>query len=154
MNSIFVLVVEIWGLIEISSTPSMLLSNQNPCKDVIHIGANTEGYYYHIELMCNEDIGIEYGIQANGEEAKEVCKEINWFTMAATSPSRHAHKEAKESVKNDDIYQEEQQDEQEKLKLVKKAIDCITDCCFDNGCVLMFKKLKNVCVLKRKLMFN
>jgi hypothetical protein len=60
--------------------------------------------------------------------------------MAATSPSRHAHKEAKESVKNDDIYQEEQQDEQEKLKLVKKAIDCITDCCFDNGCVLMFKK--------------
>ena len=103
--------------------------------------------------MCNEDIGIEYGIQANGEEAKELCKEINWFTMGATSPSRYAHKEAKESVKNDDIYQE-QPDEQEKLKLVKKVIDCITDCCFDNGCVLMFKKLKNVCVSKRKLMFN
>lgn len=67
--------MEIWGLIEISSTPSMLLSNKNPCKDVIHIGANAEEYYYHIELMCNEDIGIEYGIQANGEEAKELCKE-------------------------------------------------------------------------------
>ncbi len=154
MNSIFVLVVEIWGLIEISSTPSMLLINKNPCKDVIHIGANAEEYYYHIELMCNEDIGIEYGIQAYGEEAKELCKEINWFTMAATSPSRYAHKEAKESVKNDDMCQEEQQDEQEKLKLVKKAIDCMTDCCFNNGCVLMFKKLKNVCVSKRKVMFN
>jgi hypothetical protein len=146
--------VEIWGLIEISSTPSMLLINKNPCKDVIHIGANAEEYYYHIELMCNEDIGIEYGIQAYGEEAKELCKEINWFTMAATSPSRYAHKEAKESVKNDDMCQEEQQDEQEKLKLVKKAIDCMTDCCFNNGCVLMFKKLKNVCVSKRKVMFN
>ena len=44
MNSIFVLVVEIWGLIEISSTRSMLLSNKNPCKDVIHIGANAERY--------------------------------------------------------------------------------------------------------------
>jgi hypothetical protein len=110
MNSIFVLVVEIWGLIEISSTPLMLLINKNPCKDVIHIGANAEEYYYHIELMCNEDNGIEYGIQAYGEEAKELCKEINWFTMAATSPSRYAHKEAEESVKNDDIYQEEQQD--------------------------------------------
>ena len=147
--------MEIWGLIEISSTPSMLLINKNPCKDVIHIGANAEEYYYHIELMCNEDNGIEYGIQAYGEEAKELCKEINWFTMAAaTSPSRYAHKEAEKSVKNYDIYQEEQQDEQEKLKLVKKAIDCMTDCCFDNGCVLMFKKLKNVCVSKRKVMFN
>ena len=54
---------------------------------------------FWVELMCNEDIGIEYGIQANGEEAKELCKEINWFTMAATSPSRYAHKEAEESVK-------------------------------------------------------
>jgi hypothetical protein len=130
------------------------LINKNPCKDVINIGANAEEYYYHIELMCNEDNGIEYGIQAYGEEAKELCKEINWFTMAATSPSRYAHKEAEGSVKNDDIYQEEQQDEQEKLKLVKKVIDCMTDCCFDNGCVLMFKKLKNVCVSKRKVMFN
>jgi hypothetical protein len=57
-------------------------------------------------------------------------------------------------VKNDDMCQEEQQDEQEKLKLVKKAIDCMTDCCFDNGCVLMFKKLKNICVSKRKVTFN
>jgi hypothetical protein len=146
--------VEIWGLIEISSTLSMLLINKNPCKDVIHIGANAEEYYYHIELMCNEDNGTEYGIQAYGEEAKELYKEINWFTMAATSPSRYTHKGAKESVKNDDMCQEEQQDEQEKLKLVKKAIDCMTDCCFDNGCVLMFKKLKNVCVSKRKVTFN
>jgi hypothetical protein len=59
------------------------------------------------------------------------------------------YKEVQELLENNDLYQEEQ-DEQEKLKLVKKAIDCITDDCFDNGCVLIFKKLKNVCISKRK----
>jgi hypothetical protein len=153
MNSTFVLVVEIWGLINISSFPSVFLSNKNPCKDIIHIGANAEEYY-HIELICNEDNGTEYVIQAYGEEAKELYKEINWFTMASTSPSRHMYKVAEDSLENDEKYQE-LEGEQEKLKLVKKAIDCITDCCFDNGCVLMFKKLKNVCISKRKVvMFN
>ena len=85
MNSTFVLVVEIWGLINIASSPSVFLSNKNPCKDIIHIGANAEEYY-HVELICNEDNGIEYVIQAYGEQAKELYKEINRFT---TTPSRH-----------------------------------------------------------------
>jgi hypothetical protein len=54
-------------------------------------------------------------------------------------------------VKNDDICQEKQQNEQQKLKLVKKVIDCITDCCFDSGCVLMFKKLKKYVYQREKL---
>jgi hypothetical protein len=48
----------------------------------------------------------------------------------------------------------EEEEESDKLKLVKKAIDCITDCCFDNGCILIFKKLGNICVSKRKIMFS
>ena len=62
------------------------------------------------------------------------------------------YKEVEELLGNNDLYQEEK--EQEKLRLVKKAIDCITDDCFDNGCVLIFKELKNVCISKRKVMFN
>lgn len=50
------------------------LSISNPCKDIIHIGANAEEYY-HVELMCNEDNGVEYGIQAYGEEAKELYRD-------------------------------------------------------------------------------
>jgi hypothetical protein len=97
-------------------------------------------------LICDEDNSIEYGILAYGEEAKELYKEINKF---ATTPSRHIYKEVEKLVENDNMYQEEE--EQEKLKLVKKAIGCITDDCFDNGCILIFKKLKNVCISKRKV---
>jgi hypothetical protein len=67
--------------------------------------------------------------------------------------TRYVYKEAEELVENNEKYQEEQE-EQEKLKLVKEAINCITGCCFDNGCILMFKKLRNVCVPKRKITFS
>jgi hypothetical protein len=130
------------------------LSISNPCKDIIRIGANAEEYY-HIELMCNEDNGIEYQIQAYGEEAKELYKEINGFTVAAsaTLPSKHVHKEVEEGLlEKDNKYQQEE--EHKKLKLVMKAINCMADYCFDNGCVLIFKKLNNVCISKRKVMFN
>lgn len=98
---------------------------KNPCKDIIHIGANAEEYY-HIELVCDEDNGI----QAYGKEATELYKEIN-----GSNSSLHDNK-----------YQE-----QERLKLVKDAINCIADCYFDNDCVLIFKKLGNVCVSKKRL---
>jgi hypothetical protein len=125
------------------SSPLFYFSINNHCKGIIHIGTNAEEYY-HVELIC-QDNGIEYGIQAYGEEAKELYKEINGFTIAR---SRHVYKEVEELLENDNKYQEEEK--QEKLKLVKKAIDCITDDCFDNGCVLIFKKLKNVCISKSK----
>ncbi|MFL6434247.1 MAG: hypothetical protein ACJ71O_11000 [Nitrososphaeraceae archaeon] len=124
-------------------SPLFYLSINNPCKDIVQIGANAEEYY-HVELIC-QDNGIEYGIQAYGEEAKELYKEINGFTIAGC---RLVYKEVEELLGNNDLYQEEK--EQEKLKLVKKAIDCITDDGFDNGCVLIFKKLKDACISKRK----
>jgi hypothetical protein len=113
-------------------SPLFHLLIKNPCKDIIHIGANAEEYY-HIELVCDEDNGIEYGIQAYGKEATELYKEINGFNSSL----------------HDNKYQE-----QERLKLVKDAINCIADCYFDNGCVLMFKKLGNVCVSKKKITFS
>ena len=49
-------------------------------------------------------------------------------------------------------HQEQEQDQEEvKLKLVKDAINFITDSCLHSGCVLTFKKLGNVCVYKRKI---
>jgi len=120
-----------------SSRPSLLFHFliRNPCKGIIHIGANAEEYY-HIELVCDEDTDIEYGIQAYGEEAKELYKEISGFISL-----------------HDNKYQQEDQ-EQKKLKLVKQAINCIADCYLDNGCTLMFKKLRNVCVSKKKITFS
>ncbi len=131
------------------SSSLFYLSISNSCKDIIHIGANAEEYY-HVELVCNEDNGIEYGIQAYGEEAKELYKEINMFT---TTPSRYFYKEAEELAEKDNKLRQEEE-EQEKFMLVKKAINCITDCSFNNGCLLIFKKLKNVCISKRKIMFD
>jgi hypothetical protein len=133
----------------LSSSSILYLSIRNLCKNIIHIGTNAEEYY-HVELVCNEDKGIEYGIQAYGEQAKELYKEINRFT---TTPSRYFYKEAEELVEKDNNRQQEGE-EQEKFILVKKAIDCITDCNFNNGCLLIFKKLKNVCISKRKIMFD
>ena len=89
-------------------------------------------------MICNEDNGIEYVIQAYGEQAKELYKEINRF---GTTPCRYFYKEAEELVEKDNKRQQEEE-EQEKFMLVKKAIDCITNYNFNNGCLLIFKKLK------------
>jgi hypothetical protein len=136
-----------------SSNPSLPLFRfliRNPCKDIIHTGTNAEEYY-HVELVCDEENDTEYGIQAYGDEAKELYKEINGFTVHTdTTPSRHMCKE--QLLENDYEHQEPHQEaEAEKLKLVKEAINFIADSCFDSGCVLMFKKLGNVCVYKRKI---
>jgi hypothetical protein len=131
------------------SSSVLYLSISNLCKDIIHIGASAEEYY-HVELICNEDNGIEYVIQAYGEQAKELYKEINRF---GTTPCRYFYKEAEELVEKDNKRQQEEE-EQEKFMLVKKAIDCITNYNFNNGCLLIFKKLKNVCISKRKIMFD
>jgi hypothetical protein len=131
------------------SSSVLYLSISNLCKDIIHIGASAEEYY-HVELICNEDNGIEYAIQAYGEQAKELYKEINRF---GTTPSRYFYKEAEELAENDDKRQQQEED-QDKFMLVKKAIDCITNYNFNNGCLLIFKKLKNVCISKRKIMFD
>ena len=111
---------------------------RNPCKDIIHTGANAEEYY-HVELVCNEDNDTEYGIQAYGDEAKELYKEINEFTAAAPTTSL------------ENGYEHQEQDQADKkLKLVMEALNFITDSCFHSGCVLIFKKFRNVCIYKKK----
>ena len=127
-------------------SPLFYLSIKNSCKDIIHIGANAEEYY-HVELVCKNNNEIEYGIQAYGEEAKELYKEINTFRSTYDMLSQ---KEADELEENDNInYKEEEQQ-----LLVKKAIDCIADYDLTNGCVLIFRKFKNICISKRKIMYG
>jgi hypothetical protein len=116
---------------------------RNPCKDIVHTGANAEEYY-HVELISDD---LEYGIQAYGEEAKELYKEINGLPISIDTPTSASIEVGKEESLQNDKYQQ-------KLELVKEAINCITDCCFDSGCVLMFKKLRNVCVSKKKFNFR
>jgi hypothetical protein len=126
-------------------SPLFYLSIKNSCKDVIHIGANAEEYY-HVELVCEEDNEIEYGIQAYGEQAKELYKEINTLDSTCEKPSQ---KGVDELAENDNInYREEQQ------LLIKKAIDSIAEYDLTNGCVLIFRKFKNMCVSKRKIMYE
>ena len=121
------------------------LSIKNFCKDIIHIGAYAEEYY-HVELVCDGDSEIVYCIQAYGEQAKELYKEINTFS---TSRRRLCHKEAEELAENNNSnYKEEQQ------LLVKKAIDCMADYDLASGCVLIFRKFKNICISKRKIMYE
>jgi hypothetical protein len=124
------------------SSPLFHLLISNPHNGIIHIGANAEEYY-HVELI-SEDNDTEYGIQAYREEAEELYKEINTFS---TTRSRHFYKEAEELVENDNKHEEQQ----ENLILVKKAIDCIADYDFTNGCVLIFRKFRNMCISKRKI---
>ena len=104
------------------------------CKDSIHIGPNAEEYY-HVELVCHGDNEIAYAIQAYGEQAKELYKEINTFR---TTRPRLSQKEAKD----------------ENLTIVKKAIDCVANYDLTNGCVLIFMKFKNMCISKRKIMYE
>jgi len=119
-------------------SPLIHFSIKNPCKGIIHIGGNAEEYY-HVELVCKDNNEIEYAIQAYGEEAKELYKEINTFSI--TRPR---------------LFQKEAKDEQqyENLMIVKKAIDCIVDYDLTNGCVLIFRKFKNICISKRKITYE
>jgi hypothetical protein len=126
-------------------SPLVYLSIKNPCKDIIHVGANGEEYY-HVELVCDGDNEIEYAIQAYGEQAEELYKEIN--TFSTTSP-RIFQKEVEELMEKGCNCKEEGQ--HENLILVNKAINCITDYDLTNGCVLIFRKLKNICISKRKI---
>jgi hypothetical protein len=51
---------------------SLFCSINNPTKEIFHIGNGEE--YYNVKLTCNDN--TEYGIQAYGEEAKQLCREV------------------------------------------------------------------------------
>ena len=136
-----------------SPSPPFHFLIRNHCKDIILTGANAEEYY-NVELACDEQNNTEYGIQAYGEEAKELYNEINGLSVPAdsTTSSNHVYKEI--LLQHDDSKHQEQDEEQAGLKLVKEAINCMADCYLDEGRVLIFKKLRNICVFKRKIMFS
>jgi hypothetical protein len=101
--------------------------------------------YYHVELTCND--GTEYGIQAYGEEAKALYIKVNSYSLLGYPVSKE--KELEKIDKKEENY--------ENLVTVRKAIDYVKDYTFDknnNGCLLIFKKIKDVCISKKKIMTN
>jgi hypothetical protein len=101
--------------------------------------------YYHVELTCND--GTEYGIQAYGEEAKALYTKVNSYSLLGYPVSKE--KELEKIDKKEENY--------ENLVTVRKAIDYVKDYTFDknnNGCLLIFKKIKDVCISKKKIMTN
>jgi hypothetical protein len=107
-------------------------------KNILFIG-NEE--YYHVELTCND--GTEYGIQAYGEEAKALYTKVNSYAFSGDPISKE--KELKKIDKEENY---------ENLMLARKAIDYVKDYTFDknnSGCLLIFKKIKNVCISKKKI---
>jgi hypothetical protein len=100
--------------------------------------------YYHVELTCND--GTEYGIQAYGEEAKALYTKVYSYSLLGHSVSKEKELEKIDKKEN-----------YENLVLVRKAIDYIKDYTFDknnSGCFLIFKKIKNVCISKKKITTN
>ena len=75
--------------------------------------------YCSVEVTCDD--GSQYGIQAYGDEAIDLYKEIYKCSMCGMSPK-----------------------ELEKSTLVEERIDGTTYTFDNNGCALIFKKLRSV----------
>ena len=75
--------------------------------------------YCSVEVTCDD--GSQYGIQAYGDEAIDLYKEIHKCCMCGMPPK-----------------------ELEKSKLVEERIDDTTYTFDNNGCALIFKKLRSV----------
>lgn len=117
---------------------STFCSISNAPNNILHMGNGEE--YYHLELVCKDD--TEYGIQAYGEEAKALYREV------------------KESGRTNNVAEEQSplrsdldtKEDQEKSNLLKRELDYMTSFSFEdkNGYYLVFKKLKDVCISRRK----
>lgn len=75
--------------------------------------------YCFVEVTCND--GTQYGLQAYGEEAKELYNEVYRCIMCGRPPR-----------------------EPRKSLVVEETIDGKSYTFDSNGCALIFKKLKNV----------
>jgi hypothetical protein len=115
-----------------------LCSISNSPNNILYMGNGEE--YYHLELVCNDD--TEYGIQAYGEEAKALYREVKECDL-----STHVAEERRPLELDIDNKEDE-----EKRSLLKSEIDYITSFSFDdkNGYYLVFKKFKDVCILRKK----
>ena len=116
---------------------SSICSITRTINNILFIG-NEE--YYHVELTCND--GTEYGIQAYGEEAKALYTKVTSYSLL-----KHLVSREKELEKID------KEENYENLVTVRKAIDYVKDYTFDknnSGCLLIFKKIKDVCISKKR----
>ena len=116
---------------------STFCSISNSPNNILYMGNGEE--YYHLELVCNDD--TEYGIQAYGEEAKALYREVKECGL-----SSHVAEERRPLELDID------KKDKEKRNLLKREIDYITSFSFDdkNGYYLVFKKFKDVCILRKK----
>ena len=89
----------------------------------IFYSANGAAYYF-VEVTCSD--GIQYGIQAYGEEARALYKEVNRYTS-----SNITHKVEEKKKFND-----------EEIHL--GSLD-------SNGTSLIFEKVRDVCIWKKRL---
>jgi hypothetical protein len=118
---------------------SSFCSISKTINNILFIG-NEE--YYHIELTCND--GTEYGIQAYGEEAKALYTRVNSYAFLGYH-----------EYKGNELEKIDKEENYENFVLIRKAIDYVKDYTFDknsSGCLLIFKKLKDVCISKKKIM--
>jgi hypothetical protein len=118
----------------LSSSPFCLIKTIP--NSILYTGNGEE--YYHLELICNDD--TEYLIQAYGEEAKALYREVNRIE----SSSKYVTAEKEKFILKEN-------EEEEQSMPVRKEIEYITNFSFNrkNGYSLVFKKLKDVCISKK-----
>jgi hypothetical protein len=133
---------------------SLFCSINNPSKEIFHIGNGEE--YYNVKLTCNDN--TEYGIQAYGAEATQLYREVT-DNVVAFSPNVHSDRNEDGEGRDNNVMEltsttilkEEDKDQQE----IRKEIDYMKHYSFPEnniGCLLIFKKLKNVCLSKKKVL--
>jgi hypothetical protein len=126
----------------------------NPSKEIFHIGNGEE--YYNVKLTCNDN--TEYGIQAYGKEARQLYREVT-DNVVVFSPKVHSDRNENVEGRDNDVMEmtstmtlkEEDKDQQE----IRKEIDYMKHYSFPEnnvGYLLIFKKLKNVCLSKKKVL--
>ena len=81
--------------------------------------------YYFVEVTCSD--GIQYGIQAYGEEARALYKEVNRYT---SSNITQKVEEKKKKFNDEEIH--------------LGSLD-------SNGTSLIFEKVRDVCIWKKRL---
>lgn len=110
----------------------------NAPNNILYMGNGEE--YYHLELVCKDD--TEYGIQAYGEEAKALYREVKESGRTNNVAEEQSPLQSDLDIKKD----------QEKSDLLKRELDYMTSFSFEdkNGYYLVFKKLKDVCISRKK----
>jgi hypothetical protein len=125
---------KVGGNTNLLSSSSVCLIKRIP-NSILYTGNGEE--YYHLELICNDD--TEYLIQAYGEEAKALYREVNRIE----SSLKYVTAEKEKFILKEN--------EEEQSVSARKEIEYITNFSFNrkSGYSLVFKKLKDVCISKK-----